>query len=135
MLVACPENTLIDSKVGQISPSPDLSTKAANSILFFLHIFLIQEFLRPIVTPYELELALTSKTWSNNYILDFSTLLTESTFGQDYVDPSLDKNEDKAEDGEEEGPVFSSVTGKYRHPKRFVVGGVTGEFKPSLILG
>lgn len=100
-------------------------------MLSLLHIFDFQEFLRPIVTPYELELALTSKTWSNNYILDFSTLLTESTFGQDYVDPSLDKNEDKAEDGEEEGPVFSSITGKYRHPKRFVVGGVAGEAQNS----
>ncbi|KAL8292323.1 hypothetical protein RQP46_001789 [Phenoliferia psychrophenolica] len=84
VLVACPENTLIDSK----------------------------EFLRPIVTPFELELALTSKDWTGDYILDFTALLSSSTFGQTHVDPN------KAED-DPEGPIFSSVTGTYRHPKRY----------------
>lgn len=79
----------------------------------------MQEFLRPIVTPFELELALTSKSWTGDYILDFTTLLTTSDFGQDHVDPSLS-------DHDEEGPVFSSVTGKYRMPKRYVANGVTG---------
>ncbi|KAK4704388.1 diphthamide biosynthesis protein 2, partial [Phenoliferia sp. Uapishka_3] len=90
VLVACPENTLIDSK----------------------------EFLRPIVTPFELELALTSKDWTGDYILDFTTLLSSSTFGQTHVDPS------KVED-DPEGPIFSSVTGTYRHPKRYNAGSVT----------
>lgn len=71
------------------------------------------------MTPFELELALTSKTWTGDYVLDFTTLLSASTFGQDFVDPSL--SEDDAD-----GPVFSSVTGKYRHPKRYVANGVLG---------
>ncbi|KDE07589.1 hypothetical protein MVLG_02055 [Microbotryum lychnidis-dioicae p1A1 Lamole] len=90
VLVACPENTLIDSK----------------------------EFLRPIVTPFELELALTSKPWTGKYVLDFETLLAASDFGQDFVDPTKDEED-------EEGPVFSSTTGKYRHPKRYATKGVT----------
>ncbi|SCV69855.1 BQ2448_1249 [Microbotryum intermedium] len=90
VLVACPENTLIDSK----------------------------EFLRPIVTPFELELALTSKNWTGEYVLDFGTLLATSDFGQDFVDPAKDEED-------EEGPVFSSTTGKYRHPKRYAANAVT----------
>ncbi|KAK4057237.1 Diphthamide biosynthesis protein 2 [Microbotryomycetes sp. JL221] len=84
VLVACPENTMVDAK----------------------------EFLRPIVTPFELELALTGKAWTGDYVLDFTELLTRSDFGQDHVDPSRDEQDD-------EGPVFSASTGKYRHPKRY----------------
>ena len=87
----------------------------------------LQDFLRPIVTPFELELALTSKSWTGDYILDFTQLLTTSDFGQDHVDPSLS-------DHDEEGPVFSSVTGKYRMPKRYVAHGVTGTPSHSVLL-
>lgn len=76
--------------------------------------------MRPIVTPFELELALTSKSWTGDYILDFTTLLATSTFGQDFVDPN-NTNTD------EEGPIFSSVTGTYRHPKKFYANGVAGK--------
>ncbi|KAK4048241.1 Diphthamide biosynthesis protein 2 [Microbotryomycetes sp. JL201] len=86
VLVACPENTMIDAKAS--------------------------EFLRPVVTPFELELALTNKSWTGDYILDFTELLTTSNFGQDHVD--LDQDEQDAE-----GPVYSATTGKYRHPKRY----------------
>lgn len=89
----------------------------------------MQEFLRPIVTPFELELALTSKSWTGDYILDFTALLSSSTFGQDHVDPSLDiggSDEDAGQDGEER-PVYSATTGKYRHPKRYFKAGIKGE--------
>ncbi|GAA6032426.1 hypothetical protein JCM8097_008169 [Rhodosporidiobolus ruineniae] len=94
VLVACPENSMVDSK----------------------------EFLRPIVTPFELELALTSKAWTGDYILDFARLLEESEFGRDAEDAEGEEGEE--EDGEEDGsdgdaPVFSATTGKYRHPKRY----------------
>jgi diphthamide biosynthesis protein 2 len=105
VLVACPENTLIDSK----------------------------EFLRPIVTPYELELALTSKSWSGDYILDFTALLSSSTFGQNHVDPALRPEGDASDvddDNDADRPVYSSTTGKYRHPKRYTKAGVTGESAP-----
>lgn len=79
-----------------------------------------QEFLRPIVTPFELEMALTNKSWTGDYVLDFTELLTQSSFGQDHVDLSRD-------DVDDEGPVYSATTGKYRHPKRYTKGGVDGE--------
>lgn len=48
VLVACPENSLLDSK----------------------------EFYRPIVTPYEVELACNAnREWSQEYILEFYHLL------------------------------------------------------------
>ncbi len=56
MLVACPENSLLDAK----------------------------EFLRPIVTPYELEVALQpTQTWTGRYVLDFEQLLKEQKDGVD----------------------------------------------------
>ncbi|KAF8920883.1 Diphthamide biosynthesis protein 2, partial [Haplosporangium bisporale] len=57
--VACPENSLIDSK----------------------------EFYRPIVTPYELEIALSeSREWTGEYVTDFQQLLPdEDKIGVDKV--------------------------------------------------
>ncbi|GAA5987661.1 hypothetical protein JCM10908_007155 [Rhodotorula pacifica] len=98
VLVACPENSMVDSK----------------------------EFLRPIVTPFELELALTSKAWTGDYILDFAQLLESSTFGQDAGTLATDADQDqegREEDDDEDAPVFSSATGQYRHPKRYVQRG------------
>lgn len=91
--------------------------------------FTTQEFLRPIVTPFELELALTSKSWTGDYILDFTALLSSTTFGQTHVDPSLRAAGDASDDdeGDEDRPIYSSTTGKYRHPKRYTKSGVNGE--------
>ncbi|TKA52166.1 hypothetical protein B0A53_05010 [Rhodotorula sp. CCFEE 5036] len=98
VLVACPENSMVDSK----------------------------EFLRPIVTPFELELALTSKAWTGDYILDFAQLLGSSTFGQDAGTLAADEREQRGEEDleeDEDAPVFSSATGQYRHPKKYVQRG------------
>ncbi|OJA17380.1 hypothetical protein AZE42_10969 [Rhizopogon vesiculosus] len=85
VLVACPENSLIDAK----------------------------EFLRPIITPFELEVALQAEgTWSGQYVLDFEKLLageSESNLGA--------IAEDKDDDPDR--PTFSLVTGKYRQPKLY----------------
>ncbi|GAA5977044.1 hypothetical protein JCM5350_007539 [Sporobolomyces pararoseus] len=96
VLVACPENTMVDSK----------------------------EFLRPIVTPFELELALTSKAWTGQYILDFGELLSSSTFGQDQGQVADETAEEAGNDEDDEAPVYSATTGKYRHPKRYNQNGV-----------
>ncbi|GAW10230.1 diphthamide biosynthesis protein [Lentinula edodes] len=87
VLVACPENSLIDAK----------------------------DFYRPIITPYELEVALQAEqSWTGKYILDFEKLLAE--YGQgDKTEIAEGNDEDKDEDA----PVFSLVTGKYRHAKQF----------------
>ncbi|KAJ3764206.1 putative diphthamide synthesis protein-domain-containing protein [Lentinula raphanica] len=88
VLVACSENSLIDAK----------------------------DFYRPIITPYELEVALQAEqSWTGKYILDFQKLLAE--YGGDRNAVSAD--DDVGDDRDEESPVFSLVTGKYRHAKRF----------------
>ncbi|KAI0248536.1 diphthamide biosynthesis protein [Lactifluus subvellereus] len=82
VLVACPENSLVDSK----------------------------EFFRPMVTPFELQLALQrSPTWTGEYVLDFGEVLTRGA-------PKPSSFED---DDDPDSPVFSLITGKYRHAKRY----------------
>ncbi|KAK0234573.1 putative diphthamide synthesis protein-domain-containing protein [Armillaria nabsnona] len=82
VLVACPENSLIDAK----------------------------DFLRPIVTPYELEIALQAEqNWTGRYILDFEKLLAE----QDRFEVQNGQTEDRDQ------PMFSLITGRYRHAKRY----------------
>ncbi|ESK91334.1 diphthamide biosynthesis [Moniliophthora roreri MCA 2997] len=84
VLVACPENSLIDAK----------------------------DFYRPIITPYELEIALQPEpTWTGRYVLDFEQLLAESQ------NPRAPQKRNEEED--DDHPVFSLVTGKYRHAKRY----------------
>jgi diphthamide biosynthesis protein 2 len=79
--VACPENSIVESK----------------------------EFFKPIVTPYELEIALQpEQSWTGRYVLDFGKLLTQGK------GKALD-----TEDPDDDHPVFSLVTGTYRHPKQF----------------
>ncbi|KAH9994336.1 putative diphthamide synthesis protein-domain-containing protein [Russula compacta] len=83
ILVACPENSLVDAK----------------------------DFFRPIVTPFELQLALQpSPMWSGEYVLDFDEVLARGP-----PNPSPDEGEEDDPDR----PVFSLVTGKYRHAKRY----------------
>lgn len=41
-----------------------------------------QDFLRPIVTPYELEVAMqVEQSWTGRYVLDFGRLLADATEG------------------------------------------------------
>ncbi|KAI0065169.1 diphthamide biosynthesis protein [Artomyces pyxidatus] len=88
VLVACPENSLIEAK----------------------------DFFRPIVTPYELEIALRPEPiWTGEYILDFEKLLARTSF-TDSVD---------AEERDLDEPTFSLVTGQYRHSRRY--GGLSAD--------
>ncbi|KAJ7764908.1 putative diphthamide synthesis protein-domain-containing protein [Mycena metata] len=99
VLVACPENSVVEAR----------------------------DFLRPIITPYELEVALQAEqSWTGRYVLDFERLLAESGAAADAPNSASGENREgeKAEDeGEGEDdldqPVFSLITGKYRHAKRF----------------
>ncbi|CAO3599241.1 unnamed protein product [Absidia cylindrospora] len=80
VLVACPENSLIDSK----------------------------EFYRPIVTPFELEIALVkSKEWTGDYVLDFSKLLPHLRTDDFEYDEEMEEGS-----SDEEGH-FSMITGQY----------------------
>ncbi|KAF8517621.1 diphthamide biosynthesis protein [Gautieria morchelliformis] len=86
VMVACPQNSVVDAK----------------------------EFLRPIVTPFELFLSLSPEpSWPGNYILDFEHVVEH----QAATNSKDDGNERDADE-----PVFSLVTGKYRHPKRYDQG-------------
>ncbi|KAF7305490.1 2-(3-amino-3-carboxypropyl)histidine synthase subunit 2 [Mycena chlorophos] len=84
VLVACPENSLVEAK----------------------------EFLRPIITPFELEVALQAEqSWTGRYVLDFGKLLAESASVEEQLEPVDGEDPDR--------PSFSLVTGKYRHAKRY----------------
>ncbi|PFX33545.1 2-(3-amino-3-carboxypropyl)histidine synthase subunit 2-like [Stylophora pistillata] len=77
VLVACPENTLIDS----------------------------QEFYKPIVTPFEMELAcLRTREWTGDYITDFRELLPGASAS---VELEVEENMDESS----EIPDVSLVTG------------------------
>jgi diphthamide biosynthesis protein 2 len=90
---------------------------------------LVQEFLRPIITPFEFEVALQAEgTWSGQYVLDFEKLLageSENNIGTIHysrrfiihVVPSGAVAEDEGDDPDQ--PTFSLVTGKYRQPKLY----------------
>ncbi|PPQ91528.1 hypothetical protein CVT25_008796 [Psilocybe cyanescens] len=94
VLIACPENSLIQDK----------------------------EFLRPIITPYELEVAMqTEQSWTGRYVLDFEKLLAEAknTASEEATDDQKVKEEDEGTDSDPDQPVFSLMTGTYRHAKRY----------------
>lgn len=69
MLVACPENSVIESKVS-------FNQGALNAIL----ILGIKDFLQPIVTPFELEVALQAEqSWTGRYVLNFEQLIADAS--------------------------------------------------------
>ncbi|KAF9165623.1 Diphthamide biosynthesis protein 2 [Actinomortierella ambigua] len=99
--VACAENSLIDSK----------------------------EFYRPIVTPYELELALSkSREWTGDYITDFQQLLPDEgmvgvdkvKISQHQLEAASDVEDDEGNsDDEDDRPHFSLVTGQFKQSRRY----------------
>ncbi|KAN0064540.1 Diphthamide biosynthesis protein 2 [Thecaphora frezii] len=122
VLVACPENSLVDSK----------------------------DFYKPIVTPYEMELALKAQgddvAWTGDYVLDLDRLVPDEVkrkAGEDALaKPGTQDRDSQADEGqgqeveEEEGednegqdadsddddePHFSLITGTYVHRRRYGV--------------
>ncbi|THH05897.1 hypothetical protein EW145_g4460 [Phellinidium pouzarii] len=78
-------------------------------------------YLRPIITPYELEIALQPEPeWTGKYVLDFQELLANAKLDSQCRDET-GKNKDTTNDDEldPDQPVFSLVTGTYRHAKRY----------------
>ncbi|SJX62344.1 related to DPH2-diphtheria toxin resistance protein [Sporisorium reilianum f. sp. reilianum] len=110
VLVACPENTLVDSK----------------------------EFFRPIVTPFEMELAVRAAErqergeegveWSGRYVLDLEKLVPPE-FTQQEQDAAahmerLDITDQQGgnindEDSDDDRPHFSLISGTYVHRRKF----------------
>ncbi|KAF7986831.1 hypothetical protein HWV62_12530 [Athelia sp. TMB] len=90
VLVACGENSLVDGK----------------------------EFMRPVITPFELELALApTPKWTGRYVLDLDTVLKEGEADAKATKSSTDNDGESGSD--DERPVFSALTGTYRQPKLF----------------
>jgi diphthamide biosynthesis protein 2 len=70
---------------------------------------LTQEFFRPIVTPFELQIALgVVAAWDGRYLLEFEKVLGEVALEAG----SEDANQD-------DEPEFSLITGKYRQVKKY----------------
>ncbi|KAJ1720714.1 Diphthamide biosynthesis protein 2, partial [Coemansia erecta] len=102
VLVACPENSLVDGKL----------------------------FDRPVVTPFELMLALArAHEWSGDYVTDFREFLERSRDAVDRGGPP-NAREGEEEDGgsgsDEEAPHFSLVTGALKQRRRYAqaAGGI-----------
>lgn len=90
VLVACPENSLVAEE---------------------------KDFLRPIVTPYELEVAMQAEqSWTGRYVLDFGRLLADAS--EERATPGKDEREGDDE-SDPDRPMFSLITGTYRHAKRY----------------
>lgn len=99
VLLACPENSLVDA----VDPT-GLRSK---------------EFYRPIVTPFEMMLALDeNRSWTGEYVLDMERLINQK--GQGGIADQGEQGDDDQEDQEDEDrPHFSLVTGGYVSRRRF----------------
>lgn len=106
VLIACPENTLIDSK----------------------------EFYKPIVTPFEMELAIRANQrhsdtgeegvdWTGEYKLDLEQLVPPdviSSLEELTIDPNSVEQNGTHDDSDDDGqPHFSLISGKYVQRRKF----------------
>jgi diphthamide biosynthesis protein 2 len=117
--VACPENSLIDSK----------------------------EFYRPIVTPYELEIALSkSRDWTGDYVTNFQELLPDDDkigvdkikISQTQLDAASDREDEDGSDmdsDEDDRPHYSLVTGTFKHSKKYTTNKEDSKELSALIEG
>lgn len=77
-----------------------------------------RDFYRPVVTPYELHLALTpGAEWTGEYILDYARLLPKlaNAFGDDASEGATTRADGATDEGDEEEddePQFSLLTGR-----------------------
>ncbi|KAK6456677.1 putative diphthamide synthesis protein-domain-containing protein [Scheffersomyces xylosifermentans] len=73
------------------------------------------EYYRPIVTPYELLLALSDElTWTGKWVTDFNSVLEDLDDGndKDHEDKRDESNDQDGEDYEDAPPEFDPVTGR-----------------------
>lgn len=69
------------------------------------------DFYRPIVTPFELGVALGLESWTGEWDLDFETYLER--FGEEEEEHEEQEQQQQEELSEDEAPEFDPVTGKY----------------------
>ena len=67
------------------------------------------------------------QSWTEKYVLDFDKLLTNAEANKTEEETTENGEGDDSDGGQ---PVFSLITGTYRHPKRYGHGG-KGESEPA----
>ncbi|KAL9932830.1 hypothetical protein V8E36_008085 [Tilletia maclaganii] len=117
VLIACPENSLVGAKSGLGSSAGaggggGLSGANGHG----------GDFWRPIVTPFEMELALGPEgVWTGEYEVDLGKLvdrlgdarLSDADVGGDKAVSGKDENENEGSDEDDDVPHYSFVTGTY----------------------
>jgi diphthamide biosynthesis protein 2 len=94
VVVACPENSLIEAK----------------------------EFFKPIITPFELEIALKQDvSWTGRYVLDFDRVIAEgkANDGDEHGEGDEGNSSVESEERDLDQPQFSLISGKYRYARRY----------------
>ncbi|PPQ63650.1 hypothetical protein CVT24_004424 [Panaeolus cyanescens] len=113
VLVACSENSLLlaggaSSKPGGYHSSTSSWAQGTG-----------KDYLQPIVTPFELEIALKDEVeWTGKYLLDFERVLKESS---ERTEEEAETQGESVEEVDDDIPKFSLVTGTYRPIKRYGV--------------
>lgn len=102
VLLACPENSLVDAVDVERS----------------------REFYRPIVTPFEMLLALDERegrgrSWDGQYVLEMERLLASRRAAGDVAEGGEGDEKDGNSDEDEDAPHFSLVTGGYVQRRRY----------------
>lgn len=73
----------------------------------------VNEFFKPIVTPYELLLGLSDElTWTGKWITDYKSVIEDYKHDEEDA-PREDDGDDKDEASSDEEPEFDPVTGTY----------------------
>lgn len=73
------------------------------------------DFFKPIITPYELEMALSPEVqWTGKWVTEFENVINDEESNEDSeASTSLDDTNSPTLEGEDEAPEFNAVTGKY----------------------
>lgn len=86
-----------------------------------------QDFYRPLITPFELEIALSNEgslAWDGTYVLDAETILSRAAVGDGTSGGEFGNEEEGDGDGDGDGgeAQFSAMTGRLRTVRRFGEG-------------
>ncbi|EDO16687.1 hypothetical protein Kpol_1052p35 [Vanderwaltozyma polyspora DSM 70294] len=72
------------------------------------------EFYKPIITPYELTMALSPEvTWTGKWIVDFKEALKDVEDELEESEVNVHSGDNQAAEGESNAPEFDAVTGRY----------------------
>ncbi|TIB65926.1 hypothetical protein E3P77_02556 [Wallemia ichthyophaga] len=78
-----------------------------------------KEFITPVVTPFELEMALDGRTWTGEYVLDFPALLDPSSRWNLSGSGEAEQEQNHLVHHDPDAPTFSASSGRLVHHRRF----------------